>query len=254
MYILVAEGVVKQFGTFRALDGVDIEVERGKVTLIIGPNGSGKTTFVNVVTGVYKPEEGRVYYFNNEAKKIDITGWPSHKVFQIGIVRTFQIPQIFHKLTVLENLLVVARGHREGVVSALFKGWVKEEEKFATRAFEILKMVKLDDKWSTPAYLLSAGEMKLLELARALMAGADLVILDEPIAGVPIDQAHEVFKIVRSINQQHGVSFLVIEHRIDIAFRYVDYVYAMASGRVIARGTAEEVANDSKVKEVYIGG
>ncbi|MEM0479228.1 MAG: ATP-binding cassette domain-containing protein, partial [Pyrobaculum sp.] len=141
-----------------------------------------------------------------------------------------------------------------GVVSALFKGWVREEEKFATRAFEILKMVKLDDKWSTPAYLLSAGEMKLLELARALMAGADLVILDEPIAGVPIDQAHEVFKIVRSINQQHGVSFLVIEHRIDIAFRYVDYVYAMASGRVIARGTAEEVANDSKVKEVYIGG
>ncbi|MEM4793064.1 MAG: ABC transporter ATP-binding protein, partial [Pyrobaculum sp.] len=100
---------------------------------------------------------------------------------------------------------------------------------------------------------LSAGEMKLLELARALMAGADLIILDEPIAGVPIDQAHEVFKIVREINQR-GTSFLVIEHRIDIAFRYVDYVYAMASGRVIAQGLPEEVANNPRVKEVYIGG
>jgi len=252
-FILTAEGVVKQFGAFRALDGVDIAVERGKVTLIIGPNGSGKTTFVNVVTGVYKPEAGRVLFYK-DGRAVDITGWPPHKVFEAGIVRTFQIPQIFLKLTVLENLLVVARGQRgEGVLPALARNWVKQEEELAKRAFKVLKAVRLEEKWDSPAYLLSAGELKLLELARALMAGAELIILDEPIAGVPIDQAHEVFKTVREINQA-GTTFLVIEHRIDIAFKYVDYVYAMASGRVISKGTPEQVANDPKVIEVYIGG
>lgn len=254
MDILIAENIVKQFGAFRALDGVNISVKRGGVTLIIGPNGSGKTTFVNVVTGVYKPEAGKVFFIK-DGKHIDITGWPPHKIFEVGIVRTFQIPQVFQKLTVLENLLVVARGQKgESIISALTMKWKKEEKELAEKAFRILESVRLVDKWDSLAVSLSAGEMKLLELARALMAGADLIILDEPIAGVPVDQAHEVFQIVRTINRQQSVTFLVIEHRIDIAFRYVDYVYAMASGRVIAKGLPEEVANDPKVKEVYIGG
>ena len=252
--ILTTKDIVKQFGAFRALDGVNVEVERGKITLIIGPNGSGKTTLVNVITGVYKPEVGEVIYIRPDGKAINITGWPPHKIFEIGIVRTFQIPQVFQRLTVLENLLAVARGQRgESVLSAIMRNWVKEEEELARKAFKILKAVRLDGKWDVPAYLLSAGEMKLLELARALMAGADLIILDEPIAGVPVDQAHEVFKIVKDINQQ-GITFLVIEHRIDVAFRYVDYVYAMASGKVIAQGLPDQVANDPKVREVYIGG
>jgi branched-chain amino acid transport system ATP-binding protein len=252
--ILTTKDIVKQFGAFRALDGVNVEVERGKITLIIGPNGSGKTTLVNVITGVYKPEVGEVIYTRADGKAINITGWPPHKIFGIGIVRTFQIPQVFQRLTVLENLLAVARDQRgESVFSAIVKNWVKEEEELVKKAFKILRAVRLDGKWDNPAYLLSAGEMKLLELARALMAGADLVILDEPIAGVPVDQAHEVFKIVKDINQQ-GITFLVIEHRIDIAFRYVDYVYAMASGKVIAQGLPDQVANNPKVREVYIGG
>jgi len=252
--ILTTKDIVKQFGAFRALDGVSVKVDRGKISLIIGPNGSGKTTLVNVITGVYKPEVGEVIYTRADGKAINITGWSPHKIFGIGIVRTFQIPQVFQRLTVLENLLAVARDQRgESVFSAIVKNWVKEEEELVKKAFKILRAVRLDGKWDTPAYLLSAGEMKLLELARALMAGADLVILDEPIAGVPVDQAHEVFKIVKDINQQ-GITFLVIEHRIDIAFRYVDYVYAMASGKVIAQGLPDQVANDPKVREVYIGG
>ncbi len=253
MDILTVYSVVKQFGAFRALDGVDVSIERGKITLIIGPNGSGKTTLVNVITGVYKPEAGRVVY-RRDGREFDITGWPPHKIFEIGIVRTFQIPQIFQKLTVLENLMAVARGQRgEGIISAVLKTWTRQEEELAERAFQILKTVGLAGKWDVPAYLLSAGEIKILELSRALMAGADLVILDEPIAGVPIDQAHGVLKTVVDINKRHGVTFLVIEHRIDIAFNYVDVVYAMASGRVIARGTPEQVASDPKVREVYIG-
>lgn len=255
MAILSVEGIVKQFGAFRALDGVDLAVDEGKITLIIGPNGSGKTTLVNVITGVYKPEAGKVLFMSDRGRMINITGLPPHKIFELGIVRTFQIPQIFQKLTLLENLLVVARGQKgESVISALLRNWVKEEEELAEKAFRILRLVMLADKWNMPAVMLSAGEMKLLELARALMAGARLIIIDEPIAGVPIDQAHSVFKIVRDINTSQGITFLIIEHRIDIAFKYVDYVYAMASGRVISKGTPEQVANDPRVREVYIGG
>ncbi len=252
--MLEIKGIVKQFGAFRALDGVDMTVEKGKITLLIGPNGSGKTTLINVVTGVYKPEAGRVY-FHDDGKTLDITGWPPHKVFAQGIVRTFQIPQVFQRLTVIENLLAVARGQvGEDVLNAVREGrWAKQERELAERAFEILDLVGLGDVWDHYAYSLSAGQMKLLELARALMAGAKLVILDEPIAGIPITQAHSIFQTIRDINAK-GITFWIVEHRIDIAFKYVDYVYAMASGRVISQGPPDVVAKDPKVIESYIGG
>ncbi|MFP3266683.1 MAG: ABC transporter ATP-binding protein [Thermoproteus sp.] len=252
--MLEIKGIVKQFGAFRALDGVDMTVERGKITLLIGPNGSGKTTLINVVTGVYKPEAGRVV-FRGDGRDVDITGWPPHRVFAEGIVRTFQIPQVFQRMTVVENLLVVARGQAgEDVLKAVReRTWVKQERELAERAFRTLDMVGLGDVWDRYAYSLSAGQMKLLELARALMAGAKLVILDEPIAGIPMAQAHAIFQTIRDINAQ-GVTFWVVEHRIDIAFKYVDYVYAMASGKVISQGAPDVVAKDPKVIESYIGG
>ena len=252
--MLEVKGIVKQFGAFRALDGVDMTVERGKITLLIGPNGSGKTTLINVVTGVYKPEAGRVV-FRGDGRDVDITGWPPHRVFAEGIVRTFQIPQVFQRMTVVENLLVVARGQvGEDVLKAVReRTWVKQERELAERAFRTLDMVGLGDVWDRYAYSLSAGQMKLLELARALMAGAKLVILDEPIAGIPMAQAHAIFQTIRDINAK-GVTFWVVEHRIDIAFKYVDYVYAMASGKVISQGAPDVVAKDPKVIESYIGG
>jgi branched-chain amino acid transport system ATP-binding protein len=252
--MLETRGIVKEFGSFRALDGVDMLVQPGKITLLIGPNGSGKTTLINVITGVYKPEAGKVL-FNEGGKVVDMTGWPPHKIFGLGIVRTFQIPQVFQRLTVIENLLAVARGQvGEELSSALIKRrWAAQEEELAEKAFEILDLVGLGDVWDHYAYSLSAGQMKLLELARALMAGAKLVILDEPIAGVPVSQAHRIFQSIRDVNAR-GVTFLIVEHRIDIAFKYVDYVYAMASGRVISSGAPDVVAKDPKVIESYIGG
>lgn len=252
--MLEIKSVVKQFGSFRALDGVDMTVERGKITLLIGPNGSGKTTLINVVTGVYKPEAGRVVFRDGD-KAADITGWPPHKVYELGVVRTFQIPQIFQRLTVMENLMAVARGQiGEGVAAApLKRKWMRQEEELAERAFKILDAVGLGDFWDRHAYSLSAGQMKLLEIARALMAGAKLVVLDEPIAGVPISQAHSIFATIRDINAS-GITFWVVEHRIDIAFKYVDYVYAMASGRVISHGSPDAVIKDPKVIESYVGG
>jgi branched-chain amino acid transport system ATP-binding protein len=158
-------------------------------------------------------------------------------------------------MTVIENLLVVARGQvGEDVLKAVREGaWIRQERELAERAFKILDMVGLGDVWDRYAYSLSAGQMKLLELARALMAGAKLIILDEPIAGIPIAQAHSIFQTIRDINAK-GVTFWVVEHRIDIAFKYVDYVYAMASGRVISQGPPDVVAKDPKVIESYIGG
>jgi branched-chain amino acid transport system ATP-binding protein len=204
---------------------------------------------INVVTGVYKPEAGRVV-FRGDGRDVDITGWPPHRVFAEGIVRTFQIPQVFQRMTVVENLLVVARGQAgEDVLKVVReRTWVKQE-----RAFRTLDMVGLGDVWDRYAYSLSAGQMKLLELARALMAGAKLIVLDEPIAGIPISQAHSIFQTIRDINSK-GITFWVVEHRIDIAFKYVDYVYAMASGKVISQGTPDVVAKDPKVIESYIGG
>jgi branched-chain amino acid transport system ATP-binding protein len=253
-HILVARGLVKRFGALKALNGVSVEVERNKVTLIIGPNGSGKTTLVNVITGVYKPDAGRVLFARRNGEALDITGWPPHRIFEIGIVRTFQVPQVFQKLTVLENLLVAARRRRgEGIISALARDWAREEEELARRAFGILEGVKLADKWDRPAYALSGGETKLLEIARALMAGAELIILDEPLAGIHVSYAHELLKALRDLSQQHGVTLLIIEHRIDIAFKYVDYVYVMAGGQIVSRGTPDEVIADPRVKEAYVG-
>jgi len=253
--VLSTKEVTKKFGEFVAVDRVSVDVPRTLITLIIGPNGSGKTTLVNAITGVYKPDGGRVFYFNRGGERIDITGWPPHKIFELGIVRSFQVPQLFSKLTVMENVMVASRGQiGERLLPSVLRRWVKQERELAERAFKILELVGLYDAWNLPVYKLSAGQMKLLEVARALMAGAELVILDEPIAGVPPTQAHDVFKTIRSIKESQGITFLVIEHRIDIAFKYVDLVYAMASGRVIAKGSPDEVANNPLVIESYIGG
>ncbi|MCE4599650.1 MAG: ABC transporter ATP-binding protein [Desulfurococcales archaeon] len=250
--ILRTENLVKRFGGIVALDNVNIEIERGKVTLLIGPNGSGKTTLANVITGFIEPDSGRVIYKNR-----DITNLPAHERARIGIARTFQIPKPFKNLTVLENVMVAAERNpgENPYLSALFKRrWVDFEEKLAARAFEVLRWVGLEEKWDSKASDLSGGQMKLLEIARSIIRGAELIIMDEPAAGVNPKLVHDIFERIRMLSRERGLTFLIIEHRIGLISGYIDYAYAMNMGMVISRGDPERVFNDRVVLESYLGG
>ncbi len=248
--ILKTENVKKCFGGIIALNGVNIDVESKSLTMIIGPNGSGKTTLINVISGVYKPDYGRVK-FNGT----DITGKPPHQIYKVGLVRTFQIPSLFTNLTVLENLLVATRIHEgESLFKAIFKlKWLKREEELVRKAYRILEILNLDHLWNHPVSKLSGGQMKLVETGRALMSDPKALLMDEPIAGVNPKLAHEIFDHLIRLKKEHGISFLIVEHRLDVALQYVDYVYAMHRGKIIAKGKPEEILEDPRVSEAYLG-
>ncbi len=247
--ILETRNLIKFFGDVLVLNGVNVKVGRESVTLIIGPNGSGKSTLINVITGFYPATSGKVIF-----EGMDITRKLPYQIYELGIVRTFQIPQPLKNMTVLENLLIAQKHVGENVVSALNYGrWNKFEEELVEKAFKILEFLKLDHLWHEKSYKLSGGQLKLLEVGRALMTEPKLIIMDEPIAGVAPALAHEILNRVVELKKK-GITFLIVEHRLDIALKYVDYVYAMASGKVIAEGSGEEVINNPQVVEVYIGG
>ncbi|RZN63153.1 MAG: ABC transporter ATP-binding protein [Thermoproteota archaeon] len=249
-FILKTENIVKKFGELKAVNEVSIAVRKRKISLLIGPNGSGKTTLVNVISGYYKPDAGKVYLENR-----DITGLPPHKIYKLKLVRSFQIPAPFARLSVLENLLVASRDHPgENFFTHLFRGkWVNYERKLVEKAYDILEMLGMGDIWIRRAEELSAAQLKLLEIGRALMSDADFIILDEPIAGVNPTSAHEIFSHLTELRDKYNKSLLVIEHRLDIALPYADHVFVLNEGRLIYDGNPREVMEDEKVKAVYIG-
>ncbi|RLE72142.1 MAG: ABC transporter ATP-binding protein [Thermoprotei archaeon] len=247
--MLVTQDLVKAFGGLVAVNKVSMKIREKKITLLIGPNGAGKTTFVNLCTGILKPDSGKVLFQGK-----DITGWPPHKIYKLGFVRTFQIPMPFQTLTVLDNVLSAMRSPGESLFKAPLKGsWLRQEEENIRKAFKILSMIGLDEHWDKPAYTLGGAHLKMLEVARALASGAKLIALDEPIGGVDPAYADEILSHVRKIKDELGITFLIIEHRIDIVVPYADYAYCMDRGRVIAEGKPDEVVNNPKVVEVYIG-
>ncbi|MCG2888925.1 MAG: ABC transporter ATP-binding protein [Sulfolobales archaeon] len=242
------DSVSKYFGGVKALDNVTLEVERSKFTLLIGPNGSGKTTLINVVTGVYKPDSGKIFL-----EDINITGKRPHEIYKLGVVRTFQNPQVFPSLSVLDNVILgVSPIRGESIIRSLFRPlWIKEEEELADKAYNVLKIVKLDKLWDRPAKELSGGQLKLLEIARALMTKPKLLIMDEPLAGVHPQLAKEILNILTGLKKDVGI--FVVEHRLDIVANYADYVYAMFMGKIIAKGSTNDVLNDPAVIDAYLG-
>jgi len=248
---LKIQGLTKSFGGLVAVDEVNLNLKENRMTILIGPNGSGKTTLINCVTGFYQPDKGKVWLYGK-----DITGWPPHKVYDEGLVRTFQIPIPFQKLTVLENLLTAYRGNPgESFITALRrKSWIDQEKKASEKAFEFLRLLAIDHLWDKPATELSGGQMKLLEAGRGLMSGAKIILMDEPAAGIYPKLAHEVFNKLSETKEKLGVSFLIIEHRLELILPYVDQAYAMANGRIIAKGKPEDVLNTPVVIESYLGG
>jgi len=260
--ILSVVAVRKSFGNLHALDGVTLGVEQGKISILIGPNGSGKTTLINVVSGLYKPDSGRTFF-----KGEDTTGFPPYQLYSKGLARTFQIPALFWKLTVLENLLVAQKnnpGERflKSVLPAGFRSWrdlftpmwEEKEKRAVEKASRILSLLGLSRIWDQPSYLLSGGQMKLVEIGRALMSDATLLLLDEPVSGVNPTLAHEIFTRILKLRDELGITFFIVEHRLDIALKYVDQMFAMALGHVITSGGPKEVMNDKRVIEAYLGG
>jgi len=252
MTLLETENLSKSFDGLKALNNVNITVDKNALTLIMGPNGSGKSTFINAVSGFLKVDSGKVLFEGN-----DITNKEPNEIYDYGIVRTFQNPVPLKSMTVLENILVSEKHIGEGIINSMFHSkWMKQEEEMVEKAFKILEFLKLDHRWDHPSKSLSGGQMKLLEIGRALMTNPKLIIMDEPIAGVAPGLAHDIFGHVIELKKK-GISFLIVEHRLDIIMQYIDNLYVMFNGSVIAHGRGskeiEDVLNDPKVVEVYIG-
>ena len=241
----------KSFGGIRALDGVSITIREGEFVGLIGPNGSGKSTLFNVISGVYKPDSGRVLYYGE-----DVTGLPPHVLFRKGLVRGFQIPRLWGRMLVVENAATAARDRR-GVdpVSALLRRreWVSWEEGSLTeRVHSALERLRIMHVALNPASALSGGQMKLTDISRALMGEARLLLLDEPTAGVAPKLSRDIFKMLEKLNQE-GLTIFVIEHRLEVLFDFVERVIVMHEGRVIADGHPEQVTRNPLVLEAYLG-
>ena len=249
--ILSLQEVTKSFGSLRALDSVSFDVSDEKLGILIGPNGSGKTTLINVVSGLYKPDSGRVLFQGK-----NVTGFPPHRLYAMGMARTFQIPALFWKLTVLENLLVAEKENPgESFVGSLLSSiWKGRETEATEKASTILDILGLSRLWNEPAFNLSGGQMKLVEIGRALMSDAKVLLLDEPVSGVNPTLAHEIFARIVELRDKLGIAFLIVEHRLDIALRYVDEIFVMAFGKLLAKGLPEDVLRNKSVIEAYLGG
>ncbi len=240
----------KRFGGLSAVDGVDLSLNKGAISLIIGPNGSGKSSLINLISGFYIPDEGRIML-----NGWDITNLPSHERFRIGIFRSFQNAQLFPSLTVLQNI-IMATGPLKGekILSAILaRGWPDEEERLAKKALRIIELLGLKHLSDQPASNLSGGQMKLVELGRAIMSDAQIVLLDEPTAGLNPVIAEKILQYIRAVAKDFGITFLIVEHRLDLAVKYVDNVYAMFGGRIIAEGKPEYILSLPEVIESYLG-
>jgi branched-chain amino acid transport system ATP-binding protein len=248
---LAARDLVKRFGGVAAVDGVSIDVPRGRIFGLIGPNGAGKTTLFDLLAGEQRPTAGNIVL-----NGVAIERAPPQARLAHGLGRTFQIPRPFPGMTLVENVMLGAQGQSGERIwpNWLTPGRVRREERIChDRAMELLRFVELDKLALSPARVLSGGQRKLLELARALMAEPSLLLLDEPAAGVnPTLLAVIVDRIV-AINRR-GVAVLVIEHNMDVIVKLCDHVFVMAAGRLLCEGMAETVTKDPRVIEAYLGG
>jgi len=249
--ILTIRDLHKNFGGVKALAGVDLDVYKGELLGLIGPNGSGKTTLFNVISGLIKPDRGSIHFLG---KRID--GLEPSEIYRLGIVRSFQIPRLYTGLTVLENLLVPPKDQvGEKILYAPMKSkWGKQEKKLGTDARNVSNMVELKNVIYNYAREISGGQMKLLELGRTLMGQPKLVLLDEPTAGVLPKLAEQIFSKIKELKERFDLTFFIIEHRLDILFKYVERVYALHQGCVIAEGTPDEIVKNKDVIEAYLGG
>lgn len=248
--LLVAQSITRSFYGVQALSGAGLEVQAGTITGLIGPNGAGKTTMFNCLSGVIPAQAGKIAFDGT-----DITGWRPEQVSQRGMVRTFQIARGFPKLTVLEALLLHGDDQPgEAVLAALFSpGRSRQREReLVTRAHDVAAQLKLTHVLDNMSSDLSGGQKKLLEIGRALMARPKLILLDEPVAGVNPTLGAEIADRILELRET-GLSFLIVEHDMDIIAKLCDPVIVMAAGAQLMTGSFQEVVSDQRVQDAYLG-
>lgn len=249
--MLKTEHLTLQFGGLYANNDVSLTIADGKVTGLIGPNGAGKTTFFNTISGVYQPTSGTVEF---DGKRID--GLRPYKIHELGIARTYQVINLFRKMSVLENVMV---GMHDRLTQNFFQSVLKlgserrEEREARDRAYEWLKFVGLEERANDAAGSLAYGEQRRLEIVRGLASNPKLILLDEPAAGMNSTEKVELNELMRQILAK-GVSIMLIEHDMKLVMNITDYIYVLNYGKLLAEGVPEEVQNNPDVIAAYLGG
>lgn len=248
--LLFAQGLYKSFGGLKAVNNAKIEVKKGSITGLIGPNGAGKTTLFNLLSNFIKPDQGQVIFNNNPTHKL-----PPHEIANLGFVRTFQVARVLSRLSVLENMLLASQNQ---IGENFLNVWLKRKEirkqelENRDKAMAILESVGLIKKANDYAGGLSGGQRKLLEMGRALMTNPKLILLDEPAAGVNPTLIGEICEYILNWNKQ-GITFLIIEHNMDVIMSLSHHIWVLAEGTNLADGTPEEIQNNPQVLEAYLG-
>lgn len=244
--ILETHHLRKEFNGLVAVADVSIQITAGKLHAIIGPNGAGKTTLFNLISGILKPTAGRVVFYGR-----DITGLSPHRIARLGIGRSFQITNLFPNLTVLENVRLAAQAR--GKDSLRFWASYRHFHQYEARAMEVIQQVGLSGREFVPARFLPHGDQRKLEIAILLASDPDLLLLDEPTAGMAAGEVPLLIEIIRHIQEQGKQTILLVEHKMDVVMSISDRIIVMHQGRVLAEGTPAQIAANEQVQQAYLG-
>ncbi|HEM3682972.1 TPA: ABC transporter ATP-binding protein [Streptococcus suis] len=252
MALLEVKNLTKNFGGLTAVGDVTMELHEGELVGLIGPNGAGKTTLFNLLTGVYEPSEGTITLAGTI-----LNGKAPSKIASLGLGRTFQNIRLFKNMTVLENVLIGLGNHGKAEVLASFlrlPAFYKNEEELKNKAIDLLKIFDLDGDADTLAKNLPYGQQRRLEIVRALATDPKILFLDEPAAGMNPQETAELTQLIRKIKEEFGITIILIEHDMSLVMEVTERIYVLEYGRLIAHGTPEEIRNNKRVIEAYLGG